>query len=221
MLPNRPIPLPILGGPFRGAVINLNPQHSLRKVFGVYEHELNGWLKKVLLKVNTVLDVGANDGYFTFGCATALRRLNRPAEIIAFEPESEAFEQLRSNLQRQPKDSVRILLNKTFVGGEEGEGVTTLNAFRQQGERQADFSNALIKLDVEGAEVDVIAGASSWLNATNYFLIEVHDESFLKTLANTFGDHGLKLRQIDQRPLPILGYENRSRQNWWLVSDIF
>jgi hypothetical protein len=45
---------------------------------------------------------------------------------------------------------------------------------------------ALIKIDVEGAEVDVIEGASHWLNPRNYFLIEVHQEKYLDSLHSDF-----------------------------------
>src|SRR5690348_8664504 len=87
LLPNQPKPIRILRGPFRGAVVLMNPRTSMRKIFGIYEYELNSWLQQVLPCVARVLDVGANDGYFTFGCAAAFRRLGKAGEIIAFEPQ--------------------------------------------------------------------------------------------------------------------------------------
>jgi hypothetical protein len=42
--------------------------------------------------------------------------------------------------------------------------------------------HTLVKIDVEGAEMDVLEGAMSWLNPTNYFVIEVHQESFLDSI---------------------------------------
>jgi hypothetical protein len=69
LLPNQPKLMRIMRGPFRGAVVVMNPRNSMRKAFGVYEHELNSWLEQVLRRVTRVLDIGANDGYFTFGCA--------------------------------------------------------------------------------------------------------------------------------------------------------
>ncbi len=86
LLPDHPVPTRILRGPFRNARIVMNPRHSLRKVFGLYEHELNGWLEQVLRRVNRMLDVGANDDYFTLGSAVAFRRLGKAGEIFAFEP---------------------------------------------------------------------------------------------------------------------------------------
>lgn len=220
LLPNRTLPLPILRGPFRGATIHLNPRSSLRKVFGIYEHELNEWLEIVLPRVSTVLDVGAADGYFTFGCAAAFRRLGKPAEIIAFEPLGQTFEELKSSLENQPKDRIQISLHNCFVGSEVKSGMTTLEEIAYQRNTPKSYENALIKIDVEGAELEVIAKASLWLNPTNYFLIEVHDASFLDILSQKFSANGLKLKQVNQQALSIIGRERRSQSNWWLVSEL-
>jgi hypothetical protein len=97
-LPDHPVATCILRGPFRGARVTINPPYSLRKVFGLYEHELNAWLETALWRVNRVLDVGANDGHFTFGCASAFRRLGKPGEIIAFEPQARHVAALRESV---------------------------------------------------------------------------------------------------------------------------
>ena len=80
----------------------MNPRNSLRKIFGIYEHELNGWLETRLRHVNRVLDVGASDGYFTFGCAAAFMRLRTDAEIVAFEPRDRELRKLEHSLKRSP-----------------------------------------------------------------------------------------------------------------------
>jgi hypothetical protein len=74
-------------------------------------------------------------------------------------------------------------------------------------------THTLVKVDVEGAELEVLDGASSWLNPTNYFLVEIHEESFLARMVQLFAAHGL-------RSLPLLGREMRSEKNWWLVSEL-
>ena len=220
LLPNRTLPLPILSGPFWGATIYLNPRYSLRKVFGIYEHELNGWLERVLPRVNNVIDVGANDGYFTFGCAAVFRRLGKSAEIIAFEPLAQHFEELQSSLYKQPKDKINFSIHNCFVGSEVKFGMTTLNAIAHQRNIPETHENALIKIDVEGAELEVIDGASLWLNPTNYFLIEVHDAAFLDILIQKLSFQGVQMRQINQQSIPIIGRERRSKFNWWLVSEL-
>ena len=211
----------ILRGPFRGARLFLNPRHSLRKIFGLYEHELNHWIDNALGKVSTVIDVGANDGYFTFGCAAAFRRLKRSAEIIAFEPQPEAYAQLLASAQRRganesTANKIDIRIQQRFVGAVESDQCATLDALVQP----EQSCRALIKIDVEGAELDVIAGASRWLTRSNLFLIEVHDPSFIERIRGRFAAAGLELKNIVQRPLPLLGRETRQRENSWLVSAL-
>jgi Methyltransferase FkbM domain len=215
LLPNRPVPMRIWRGPLRGARIVMNPRSSLRKAFGLYEHELNGWLEQALHRVTRLLDVGANDGYFTFGCAAAFRRRGVVGEIICFEPQAPHVQMLRESIAAQGAPDVRFEVVHALVGHEMGAGMTTLDALLT-----SDRKHTLIKIDVEGAELDVIAGAQSWMNASNLFVIEVHKEEYLDKLQRGFSTHGLKLMQINQRPLPLLGREERDEANWWLVSEL-
>lgn len=216
LLPDRPVPMRIWRGPFRGARIIMNPRNSLRKLCGLYEHELNAWIEAALRRVNRTLDVGANDGYFTFGCAAAFQRLGVDGRIIGFEPDAQLVEVLRSSVDSQGSMKARIDIVALRVGREVGRGMTTLDALVPEIAR----SNTLIKIDVEGAEMDVMDGARSWMNASNLFLIEVHKEEYLDRLRRLFAEHGLALAQIDQRPLSLLGREKREAGNWWLVSDL-
>jgi hypothetical protein len=212
-LPDRDIPMRVWRGPFRGARVVMNPRVSLRKIFGLYEHELNGWLEQVLGRVTRVLDVGANDGYFTFGCAAALRRRGAAGEIVAFEPQVRHVVALRTSLEEQRTSGINFEVVQALVGREALAGMTTLDAFRR-----GNRTNTLIKIDVEGAELDVIYGAGSWINPTNAFLIEVHRHEYLDLITRHFAERGVSMLRIDQRPLPMLGRGARDVDNWWLVS---
>lgn len=214
LLPDKPVPTRILRGPFRGARIVMNPRESLRKVFGLYEHELNAWLDHALKRVTRVLDVGANDGYFCFGCAAAFHRLGIKGTITAFEPQDVHAATLRESVAAQKWRDVSIEIVQAMVGCEAREGMTTLDALPVDDRRRT-----LIKIDVEGAEVDVVAGAQSWMDSSNLFVIEVHREDYLELLTKQFAAHGHELRRVDQRPLPLLGREVRDAANWWLVSS--
>jgi hypothetical protein len=215
LLPDRAAPMRVWRGPFRSARVMMNPRTSLRKALGLYEHELNGWLETALNRVTRVIDVGANDGYFTFGCAAALRRRGVAAEIVAFEPQQQHVTALRQAAGRQQRDDLRLEIIQAMVGSEVGPSTTTLDSL--------DASNrdhTLIKIDVEGGELDVIAGAGSWLRPSNLFVIEVHRRPYLAALTERFAACGLAVRQIDQRPLPLLGRDVRDADNWWLVSEL-
>lgn len=220
VLPDRPTRLRILRGPLRGGLVVMNPRNSMRKVLGLYEHELNGWLAQVLLKVNRVIDVGANDGYFTFGCAAAFRRLQKTAEIVAFEPDPDHLSSLKDSVDAQPDNKVTFTLVQKFVGATVEQEATTLDRIEWKNGDSRARSSALIKIDVEGAEEGVLSGASSWINQRNYFLIEVHKDVFLETIPRLFAERGLQLDRVDQRPVRVIGRELRDEANWWLVSRL-
>jgi hypothetical protein len=194
----------------------MNPRNSLRKILGIYEHELNDWVEQALSRVERVLDVGANDGYFAFGSAAAFTRMGIQGEVVAYEPQDVHLKTLRESLSFQRVDPIRITLIPAFAGAA-SNGVDTVALDSSDA---SDRNRTLIKIDVEGAELDVIAGAATWLNPTNLFLIEVHAKEFLAPLTQTFLQHGIRLKQIDQRPYPVVGREERDESNWWLVSDL-
>lgn len=213
LLPDRPVPLRVWRGPFRGARVIMNPRVSLRKVFGVYEHELNEWLDRALPRVSRVIDVGANDGYFTFGCAAAFRRLGIRGEIVGVEAQEHHVRDLERSITEQ-RGEIPIRIIHAFAGRALEPGFITLDAIEA-----ADRRHTLIKIDVEGAEEEVIAGARSWMHPSNLFLIEVHQRPSLERLRQAFAAHGLALVQVDQRQLPLLGRDQRDADNWWLVSE--
>jgi hypothetical protein len=212
----------ILRGCFRGARVMINPRYSLRKIFGLYKHELNACLETALWRVNCVLDVAANDGYFTFGCAAAFRRLGKPGEIFAFEPQARRVATLRESVAAQPPavTPIRFEVVQALVGKELKPGMTTLDAVHWTVDNRTDRTNTLIKIDVEGAEMEVIGSGHSWLRPSNLFLIEAHYSRFLDPMRAIFAEHGLRLVQVNQRPLPVLSRERRQETNCWLVSDI-
>lgn len=198
----------------------MNPRNSLRKIFGLYEHELNEWLELALDRIHRVLDVGANDGYFTFGCGSALERRGKSCEIIAIEAENEYVQELRESTEIQKTKNTNYSVIHGFASNVNKPGMLALDSIKCSLGNPADRSNTLIKIDVEGAEIDVIEGATSWLQPSNLFLIEVHEERFLEQLQSIFAEKGLKLIQINQRSLKFIGRENRDVKNWWLVSEI-
>ena len=213
LLPDRPVPLVVLRGPFRGARMPLNPRASLRKVLGLYEHENNAWLARALRGARRVIDVGAGDGYFTFGSAAVLARAGGAGEVHAFESDPRLARGLAEAAAASPERG-RIHVVNAAVGRVTAPGAACLDDLDV-----TDRADTLVKIDVEGAEIDVVDGAASWLVPSNRFLIEVHQAEYLVALQETFAARGLGLRRVDQRPLPIVGAERRDAANWWLVSE--
>ena len=214
-LPDRDMLLPVLAGPFRGARFFSNPQVALRKVAGVYEHELTDWLKEVLPKADLVVDVGANDGYFTFGCAKAMQRARRPVRVIAIEPSNDHIAQLTEARRRNGFSESEVKLVSGFASAGDDEIRKSLDRVVEQiGEHERVF----VKIDVEGAEGEVLAGAGRLLRPGNFFLVEVHTEALFRELPVLFASRGIEVHYIHQKPHRLLGRERRDESNWWLVN---
>jgi len=189
----------------------------MRKVLGLYEAELNPWLAQALNRADLVVDVGANDGYFTFGCASAMRQQGRPVKILAFEPIAAHVQQLRRAQSHGNYTEDEIAIVSKRVGRVDDYDHVTLDAFS---ELRAASKAPLLKIDVEGAELDVLEGAFTWLSPDTLLVIEVHKLEYLDEIAQRFAPLVGALDRIDQQPLPVLGREMRDAANWWLVSRL-
>jgi len=127
---------------------------------------------------------------------------------------------LRKSVAVQIGTLVRFEIVQAAVGKELKPGMTTLDAVGSSVGDPTDKTNTLVKIDVEGAELDVIEGGRSWLRPSNLFVIEVHEERSVQPLRALFAEQGLRLVQLNQSPLPLLGREMREADDSWLVSDL-
>ncbi len=146
-------------------------------------------------KITKIIDVGANEGQFAF-----MARYSWPQiQIDCFEPDPVAFSQLNKNHQSDPsikfyncalgsargelclnlgESSVQNSLLHEYGKGTKGAisvSVRTLDEIYNN----SDLANTLLKVDVQGYELEVLKGASDLLQQTNFVLLEV-------SLANLF-----------------------------------
>jgi FkbM family methyltransferase len=147
-----------------------------------------------------LFDVGANDGEYL---QAALERIDRDVRAYSFEPQSSSFDILRARFERDP----RVSLFHTAVGSETGsaelflEGggsVSSLHRSENSAPGRSETvqvttidrlcaENAiqtidLLKIDTEGHEIDVLAGAAETLRADRIFAVQVEfGDTFLHT----------------------------------------
>ena len=211
----KPVVTTILGGPFKGARVYLNPANSMRKIFGLYEHVLNGWIAVHTPGKQFVLDIGANTGYDTYGFAHLLIKSHSENPIVlAFEPNICA--ELETPRHWNFYSGCKIEIIEKFVGSQIGPTMTTLNQVYDE----YDLGGCgLIKMDIEGGEVDALIEANKFLDNPNHdWLIEIHGEKLIPKIAMYFVDRGRPFLIRDLSPVPILGPEQRSINTYWLMT---
>jgi FkbM family methyltransferase len=141
------------------------------------------------------LDVGANEGLFTFAIALAMGSDDAP-RIHIFEPHEELFERLSQNLAR---NGIAARLNKSAVGRETGStmfyrhpldntrGSLTTHYVEEDVTEKVQvevvslsdylerhgIERAMLKIDVEGAGEAVWDGAKAALPRIRWFIMEI------------------------------------------------
>lgn len=212
-----PIPLTILAGPFRGASLILNPACSKRKLLGFYEHVLNPWLEEVMPSIEVVWDIGANDGYYTYGCAQAIKRYHSGAYIIAFEPGLARQPTLSRPARWSQYAGIQFEFVPLFVGATSNESTTTLD--KAYDERPSLHRKpSLVKVDVEGSEIEVLEGATSLLREPHHWVVEVHGDHLLEPVLNFFARANRAVDVHLPQPHWLLGSESRTIKTSWITT---
>jgi FkbM family methyltransferase len=157
---------------------------------------LHGFLKPGMVFV----DVGANDGYYSLFAA---RRVGPAGKVVAVEPSTRERINLRRNLQRNHLDNVHVV--PAALGATPGDadlrlaqgahsGHNTLGKFAHDDVMAAHLERVtvntldrvanelglermdFVKIDVEGAEANVVAGARTVLKTMRpVMLLEIND----------------------------------------------
>jgi FkbM family methyltransferase len=165
-------------------------------VLGTYEPLMQQAFLRILQPGMCVYDVGANVGYLTI---LAAKLVGPKGQIVAFEPLAANARQIQHNAELNSFTHVRV--RQEALGDKEGQAAFRVSAESGWGKlayvgavsqetaiievpvRKLDSITAggelprvhLMKIDVEGAEVDVLRGAIETLRAERPFLlVELH-----------------------------------------------
>lgn len=201
-------PRKIRGGPGRGLVMHMDPASRSQRMFGLDECELRPWLRRWLPGIVTCVDVGANDGYYTLiFLASGANR------VLACEP----------------GPAVDVLLENASLNGWRPDGrfevVTRPIGFRDGEVRMDDLLRdgrgpILVKIDVDGCELDVLAGAEAvGRRRDTFWIVETHSEELEAGCARWFQERGWSPRVVRNAWWRAMLPERRHGDlNRWIVA---
>ncbi len=208
----------------KGLKINIGFSH-VGYVLGTTEPEVQAALDMLLRPGMTVYDIGANVG---FHAISAARRIGPDAKVVCFEPLPSNAKQIEYNAASNKFTNIQVVT--AALGSSEGEAAfwtsrqPTWGKLASVGKKPDKFANevkvslrrldsvvdelklpppALIKMDVEGSEIDVLEGARKTLERYRpTLLIEAHGtnaaiENFLVAIGYRVGVLGKNVPVAD------------------------
>ena len=195
---------------------------AFARVYSLYKEHLEAAsvndLEALVTEGSTVVDIGANVGFFTRRFA---RWVGERGSVIALEPEARNFADLRAALLRdglcarvelleaaaaEHSGTAPLKINPLHPGDHKlaavGVAVKTLRLDDVMAERQWPHVS-LVKVDVQGAEERVLDGAAQTLSRTRpAWFVEVDDDhlsamgSSAARLVRRFADHRYAVHQV-------------------------
>lgn len=213
-LPLRLVPeglvVPVLSGELRGAKwITGSATHGCW--LGTYERETQQAFRSLIGHASVVLDIGANVGFFTL---LAARRTGSQGAVVAFEPLPRNLAFLRRHLALNGVANVEVLPialsshsgtarfgsaanpamgGLSLAGDLEVQTDTLDELVASGGVSPPDF----LKIDVEGAEYDVLTGASAVLTRHRpLILLSTHGYREQERCCALLRDLRYELRQL-------------------------
>jgi FkbM family methyltransferase len=197
---------------------------------GIYEYRKQRVLRGVVSRGATVCDIGANAGFYTLGMSHMVGAHGR---VISFEPLPANLNKVQSHLVINKIDNVMLsgcaLSDKTgrvaFVAGDSDFtgriSENASNTFEVPAMSLDDFisRNAIVdptflKIDVEGAEVNVLTGARELIARTHpTMLIALHGRQAAVNCYSILREAGyvittlcgVEIKSAESIPADILG----------------
>lgn len=185
LLGSEPKPHYIIRGLAAGYRISVSPAENLSYIVGTAETHLQRVIRRFVSKGDTVYDIGANVGYVSLSLA---KRVGPAGLVVAFEPVPQNLQSLRENIALNHLQNVRVfevaasdrlgeatiriagnLSTASLVWHTNDESATKLSV-RTEPIDELVASQGLslptfVKIDVEGAEGQVLMGMRRTLEA--------------------------------------------------------
>ena len=204
-----------------GATITYNIKQSgvgyYLENFNLFEPYITTILLSYLKKGDTFIDVGANIGYYTI---LAGKAIGPNGSVLAIEPEPINLKYLRQNISQNQLTNAKVIASvassihgqvKLYLSpvssGEHSLLRKTTKYIEVEAQTLDDLvindglKPRLIKIDVEGAEMNVLAGAKKTIASFKPVIIFEYSGQYTETIFSlkTLIDLGYNLYLIDEK----------------------
>ena len=206
-------PFAVHAGLLRGLNFLLDPRIDTQQLTGLYELEIAAAVRRLSAHARAAVDVGANDGFYTLYFAAQ----PRIARVVACEPDKSHLQRLESNLALNRKVMTdKVSVNPVAVGSDRSAGLRPLDELLE-----GCPEPILLKVDVEGAEMDVLNSGKRGLTSRKLMLIlETHSASLERQCIEFLEGMGFRCSIRKQGWYRVFVPELRQLpHNRWLIAE--
>ncbi|MBC7783812.1 MAG: FkbM family methyltransferase [Burkholderiales bacterium] len=148
-------PRDVKHGLLNGCRFNINTSSKSMRLIGFDEREIAEHVRIHSAKAATAFDIGANDGWYSVYFAT---RANMK-KVFAFDGSAQCLTRLSANMTlNQPAIQAQVEVVNKMVGDRNDGDFVTVDSFADQ-----IIYPCVLKVDVDGGEMDVFNGAGKVL----------------------------------------------------------
>jgi hypothetical protein len=194
-----------------GRTFLIDPAGKTQRIVGLDEYEIGGLFARHIKDVNTVIDVGASDGYYTILALC----LNPAATAIGCDPHPPYEQHARENYRLNfPNGGPKLEWISGLVGP--GPGQRSLDEIASG--RRGPF---LLKIDVDGAEIEVLQSGEHLLARRDCrVLLEVHSPELEAEAIQLLTARGYACQIVDNAWWRVVVPERRPGElNRWVFAS--
>jgi len=206
----RPRRVPI--GLYAGLTLEIDLASQTQLYLGLWERETHPFLRRAIATSRWLVDVGAGSGELVL----AFLRDRPGGRAWAIEPSEAGRRAIERNLALNPDlPAANLTIVSELAGEREGPGVVRLDRLPLPID-----APGLVKIDVDGAEMDVLRGAEGLLRRADVkLLIETHTRELEEQCLALLGEHGYPCEIVRNAWWRAIVPEHRpSSHNRWLVA---
>ena len=197
-------------GPGVGLELELPPDTPVDLYLGVFEWEVASYVRAFCRPGYRALDAGGHVGWY----GLLMARLTG-APVLVFEGDAEACARIERNLARNPAEGALVDVRNALLTDRPGDGGSEVSI--DEVAAAEGFVPDVIKVDVDGGETAVLAGAERVLRERRpHLFVETHSIELERDCGDLLLRHGYAPRVVTQRSHLRQG---RVRpHNRWLVA---
>jgi len=223
------IVIPIISGTLKGKlwIVGCSGKMLFRFITTTYETTLTHLFEKHVKTGDIVYDIGANTGYFTLLSSVLV---GNGGKVYAFEPAKKVFKLLKKHIKINRYKNVDIfnkaISDKNGVGFfDTGDGIWT-GKISTKGEYEVEIVKLddfvlknnislpnIIKIDVEGEELNVLKGAKNLLTECSPLIfLSAHSQQLYDSCCEFLKSLGYEIKSIQQMRDLIIAFKNRKNE---------